>query len=147
MEQAEIHRLFEYRDGRLFWKVRPSNRSSVGDVAGCQNKSGYNQIRYRGKTYKNYRLVWSYFNGEIPEELEIDHINGVRNDDRIENLRPVTRQQNAFNRKKAKGYHLENGMYRAYIYLDGKKKNLGSFVSETEARNAYMSAKRDIHGM
>ena len=87
---------------------------------------------------------WLCFN-EIVEEL--DHINGVRDDNRIINLRSVTPQQNQWNRRTAKGYYFNKaeGKFRAKIYLNWKEIHLGYFDTEEEAKNAYLNAKEKYH--
>jgi hypothetical protein len=76
----------------------------------------------------------------------IDHINGIKTDNRILNLREVTKQQNAFNTK-AKGYtlHKPSGGLRASIMLNGKRIGLGYFTNEEDAHNAYLEAKKKYH--
>ncbi len=92
-----------------------------------------------------HQFAWYWINKECVEE--IDHINGIRNDNRIENLRSVTRQQNQWNRLNAKGYTIikNSNKYRAEISLNTKKIYLGSYNTEQEARNAYLAAKEIYH--
>ena len=91
-----------------------------------------------------HQLAWYLTTGEVPKI--IDHINRIKDDNRFINLRNVTFQQNAFNRT-AKGYTWckSSKKWRAYIELDGKKTILGYFVSETEAHDAYLEAKKVYH--
>lgn len=103
MNQLELRRLFDYQDGKLLWKeARRGGRGiKAGDVAGTPHAIEKRQmIRIARKLYYRNRLVWEYFNGPIPEGMEIDHINCERSDDRIENLRLATRRQNARNMPK-----------------------------------------------
>ena len=76
----------------------------------------------------------------------IDHIDGNRQNNKIENLRPVTIQQNSFNRT-AKGCNFDkrSGKWKAYIQLDGKNYHIGYFETEVEAHNAYMLKKEKLH--
>src|SRR5690606_34614864 len=74
---------------------RSGPRARAGDVAGSDNGKGYIRIYVDGRPYKAHRLAWFYMHGEWPEE--IDHRNGERADNRLSNLRPVTRQQNNLN--------------------------------------------------
>ena len=67
-----------------------------GDVAGCMSNCGYIQISIKSKLYSAHRLAWLYTYGHFPE-LEIDHINRIRNDNRIENLRDVSHTVNMNN--------------------------------------------------
>jgi hypothetical protein len=113
------------------------------------NKEGYNMIalRYNYKT-KNlcaHQFAWYYMYKEIVEE--IDHINGIRNDNRICNLRSVTRQQNHWNRINTKGYTYNKtaNKFQAQIKVNKKHITLGYFNTEFEARNAYLQAKEKYH--
>ena len=92
-----------------------------------------------------HQFAWYWVNKECVEE--IDHINGIRNDNRIFNLRSVTRQQNQFNRKKAKGYcwNKVTKKWQVQIKLNQKSIYLGLHNTEEEARNAYLQAKEKYH--
>ena len=93
-----------------------------------------------------HRLVWIDANGPIPKGLMIDHINRDKHDNRLENLRLVTRSQNAQNRKNVTGYtQISGGRYQAQIMLDYKHYFLGHFDTEAEARSAYLKAKKEYH--
>lgn len=95
LTQAEAHRLFEYRDGVLHWKIRPANCIRAGDVAGYKNPDGYWRVLHHKKMYLTHRIIYLMHHGELPEF--VDHINGRRDDNRIENLRVATKAQNAQN--------------------------------------------------
>ena len=95
----EILDKFYFRaDGVLLWKERLSNRVDVDKPAGCLNGQGYWVIRYKGKRYLRSRLFWTFMNGVIPKGMEIDHINRIKTDDRIGNLRLVTPSENCKNK-------------------------------------------------
>lgn len=92
------------------------------------------------KAYLEHRLVWFYIHGEWPSE--IDHINGIKSDNRIENLRVATRSQNCANvrvlksnKSGAKGviYDKANRRWMAYFQLGRRFMNLGRFDSFDEA--------------
>lgn len=93
--QKRLHELLDYSpDTGLFtWKVARAGRIKAGDVAGNLNNTGYIQITVDGTAYYAHRLAWLYIHGKFPEN-HIDHINGVRDDNRISNLRDVTPQEN-----------------------------------------------------
>lgn len=95
LTQSKLHELFFYNaDTGIF--TNKSNRF-IGKQAGTLQKRGYSTIGIDGKRYYAHRLAWLYKNGELPSN-EIDHINGVKSDNRIDNLRLATRSQNASNR-------------------------------------------------
>jgi HNH endonuclease len=114
-----------------------------------KNVKGYTtiQMKVQDKTFYLYghHFAWWYTYNECV--FELDHINGIRNDNRIENLRSVTRSQNQWNRLTAKGYSLNRSKnkYEAHIKFNNKRKFLGLFETEEEARNAYLAAKQIYH--
>ena len=102
--QEEVRKYLEYNEetGELKWKISTSNRSPVGSIASnniCK-VSGYSKIGFLGTRYQVHRIVWLYVYGYFPEE--IDHINGIRHDNRLCNLRKCTRSENNYNRDPAK---------------------------------------------
>lgn len=90
----------EYRDGRLYWKDPHSTKLKPGDEAGSRHHRGYWYVRRYEKNTARHRIVWEIHNGPIPVGFEIDHINHIPGDDRIENLRMVTRKENNQNKSK-----------------------------------------------
>lgn len=152
LEQSLLHEMLDYQDGQLVWKNKPYNLVHLnGKVAGCMHKSGYRQIKFGQVMYPAHRIMWIYHNGSIDENMQIDHINGIKTDNRIENLRLVTAQQNCFNRSKftAKGYCWSKAAqkWQANITVNGKNKYLGQFTSEIDARNAYLEQAKQLHLM
>jgi hypothetical protein len=137
LEQALLKELFDYKDGQL---IRKSNNKLAGGLHG----SGYRIIKLHNISYPAHRLIWIYHYGSIDDNLQIDHINGIKDDNSIENLRLVTAQQNCYNRSRlnAKGYSWDknNKKWTASIWLNNKLKYLGSFTEEQQARNAYLKA-------
>jgi hypothetical protein len=101
-------------------------------------------INSKFKLY-GHQFAWYCVNKEIIEH--IDHINGIRDDNRICNLRSVTNQQNSFNRKKAKGYYWDkrDNKWVSQIVINYKKIHLGYSNTEEEAREAYLKAKEKYH--
>lgn len=145
--QERLNELFEYRDGKLYNKTNRANNARMGMESGGKTADGYIAVRIAGKLHRTHRLIWIMHNGDIPEKKFIDHRNGIRDDNRIENLRVVNHQQNHFNRTKAKGYSWQKSIqkWRAYLTVDGERKHLGYFVKEEDARKAYLVAKEKYH--
>ena len=119
-------------------------------IISSKQTSGYYTIRIRFN-YKIYVILshhfaWYCIYGNCDIE-QIDHINGIRIDNRICNLRNVTHQQNQLNRTTAKGYSWNKltKKWRADITINKKPIYLGSFNTEEEAREAYLKAKQQYH--
>lgn len=152
LTQDYIKSVFHYNNGHLFWlgkrKGAPKNKP-VGSLA----HGGYLHCMLDGKHYLIHRLVFLYFNGYLPEN--VDHINGNRADNRIENLRAVTKKGNQQNMRKAFSTS-KSGLLGAFlsgktnkwfscICTAGKRVHLGTFNSPEEAHEAYIKAKRELH--
>jgi len=133
--------VFVWRDGQ-----------AAGCIAGTLD-SGYLKIRYLGRQYRAHRLAWLFTYGEWPRG-DIDHINGVRSDNRIANLRVVSKSENmenirvttTRNRSGFLGVYRKGGRFRADITVKKKTVHLGYFVTAEEAHAAYVEAKRRLHG-
>lgn len=147
--QEYLHYLFEYKDGNLIWKNKSNSlsRIKIGEIAGCIDTYGYRIIRLFKKGYKAHRLIWIYHYGSIDSNLEIDHINEIKDDNRLINLRLVSRQENEFNKSSLKGYCwcTNEKKYKATIRINRKQIHLGYFKEEKDARNAYLVAKEKYH--
>lgn len=92
---------------------------------------------------RGHQFAWYITNRKIVEQ--IDHINGIRDDNRICNLREVTHQQNQWNTN-AKGYSKRpNGRWQVRIRIEGKESYLGVYDTEEEARKTYLDAKKLYH--
>jgi hypothetical protein len=148
MDQARLKELLHYcpDTGVFTWR-------STGKPAGSCKGHRYVRITISGKHYYAHRLAWVYVYGESPP-LHIDHINHDSTDNRLENLRQVTRSENgqnaALSRANSSGYRgvsrdRRRGKWVAYINLARKKKHLGSFDDVSEAAKAYALAAAKIH--
>lgn len=138
--------------GDFLWRVS-RGRVKAGSKAGSTNGTDYVQLRLDGYNYKAHRLAWLYVYGEWPP-AEIDHINRVRCDNRISNLRSVTRAQNHQNRNKPKhntsgyvgvSFHRRSGCWRADIKINGKQRALGLYDTKQEAVQARRAAELNTH--
>ena len=113
--------------------------------------NGYLYISIKGKDYKVHRLIWMYLNNRWPNEM-IDHINGIKTDNSLENLREVTAKQNSENRNKINGISGIRGVYpaprnrwKAVIGHNGKTIYLGSYDTKEEAHDIYCKASLVFH--
>lgn len=152
--QAEIGRLFMYSesDGILTWRSpRFSSRALM--PAGSVKRDGYRYITIKRKLYAAHRLIWILLNGSEPDGL-IDHINRIKTDNRIENLRIATKEQNAANAgmystntSGFKGVYFckRDKRFIASITFHGKIKRIGGFATAEEANEAYQRASLTLN--
>ncbi|MDR7875759.1 HNH endonuclease [Yersinia mollaretii] len=120
----------------------------------CFIRGGYSCISIKGNTFLSHRVAWAMSYGQWPKEF-IDHINGVRNDNRLINLREATSAQNNHNVRapvKSKtgfrgvDYMERKGKWRARIKINGKVKQIGTFNSPEDAGQAYASYAKNLRG-
>lgn len=155
LPNKELRRLIDYNPdtGEMKWKVRISNRFRAGSpaLASVKNSGHLHGLIHR-KPFHAHRVAWAIHYGEWPSGF-IDHINGVRDDNRISNLRIVTRRGNAMNRRPNSGKSSglphgvsvrANGRYFAQIQHNGKNHHLGYFDSPEAAESAYVKAKHEM---
>jgi hypothetical protein len=156
LDSTYLREVLEYdqNTGIFTWKIKPSQAVKVNDIAGTKKKDGYVEIQIKKKLYKASRLAWLYVYEEWPKKF-IDHKNGIRHDNRIINLRDVSRQENIHNQRKAQSDNKSSGLigvypsngtrWRAKIMVDKKSINLGFFATKEDAFKAYLDAKRKLH--
>lgn len=145
---------FEYRDGGLFVKYKYAPGVKVGERAGTANTNGYRHIQIKSKLYYEHRLIWLLSKGAWPKG-QIDHVNHVICDNRIENLRDVSASLNQQNQIQAQrhnklgvlgvSWHKQKRKYHARIFVNGKLLHLGYFARVSEASEAYQNAKEKHH--
>lgn len=146
---AEIQSIFNYDadTGDLIYKVSRGSKKA-GSVAGYVHKSGYIQIEVKGKAYLAHRLAWLLFYGCWPEN-NIDHINHIKTDNRIANLRDVTQAENTKNR--SLGIANTSGFLGVSLYKPTGKwvakfsnKTIGYYDTPEMANEAYLAYKESI---
>ena len=162
---ARLHTVVDYdpSTGLFTWKVRPLsefkslraclawNGRNSGKTAGHKNKiHGYIEMSIDSEKLPAHRVAWLYMSGVWPT-LDIDHLNGVRHDNRISNLRVVSR---AVNLQNVRGRGARSGFtgvgrvgrkFAARICIDYRNIHLGYFETAEEAHATYLSKKREIH--
>ena len=144
---------YDHETGEFFWRVSLRNRTLPGDKAGYMNDQGYMLCVIDQQKIRLHRAAWAIYYGTMPEG-HLDHINGVRHDNRIENLRIATASENMQNtalRKnsttKVKGIHLrkDTGKYSASITVNGVTHWLGCFDNISDAKRARLEAENTLH--
>ena len=136
----------------VFTRLVRSGPAKVGDAAGTATTSGYIQIRVDGGQYLAHRLAFLCMTGEWPSQF-VDHVNGVRDDNRWSNLRPATPSENLQNVRRARadsqtgllGVSRDRQRFRAQIKVDGQHIYIGTFDTPEQAHAAYLAAKRKLH--
>lgn len=152
---------YEPDTGKLFWKERPDsfckspsearrwNKRFSGKEITVTTTHGYRAVTIFDRQYPAHRICYAIFHGAHPGK-DIDHINGDRADNRIENLRAVSPRQNAVNRKKISRNvtgvcgvsKTQYGTFTAYVSTGSRRIYLGSFKSLEDAALARKSAER-----
>lgn len=169
---CEIKKFIRYDEdtGKFYWLERdeayfnPGNQTqadrakawnskNAGKEAGNTGFNGYRRISVLDKSHLAHRLAWAIYYGEWPSKC-IDHINGDRADNRIANLRNVSKRENALNKRMSKyntsgtvgvSWSPERGKWVAFINYGGGRKSLGRFSSKEDAIVARKHAEV-VHG-
>lgn len=160
IDRLGLERLREVLDydpatGRLSWRVRLGPMSKLDRPAGKISVDGYRKVTIDGLSFPASHLAWLHFYGVRPAAI-LDHKNGVRADDRIENLREASHSQNSQNIGSRRGSRsglkgasrASRGQpgYRSTITVNGNRIYLGSFATAEDAHAAYAAAAADLHG-
>lgn len=154
IDQKTVCSLLSYSQdtGAFTWLVQASQRTKVGMIAGCVDRQGYRRIGINHNRYAAHRLAWLYVNGAWPSN-GIDHIDGNKSNNRLNNLRDVSQSMNMQNlyianidsRTGFLGVTKNRHRYRAQISVGGQMRNLGSYDSPELAHQAYLAFKRKHH--
>jgi len=134
-----------------------SRKTSTGKIipAGCKDKNGYIKIWFNGRSYLAHRLAWALYYNEEPPPV-IDHGDHDKHNNRINNLNGGSHKDNLYNQKlssnSSTGYNgvsfrKDRNKYAAYVHVNGKKKNLGTFDSINDAVSArdFADKKYNFH--
>jgi hypothetical protein len=154
LTQTRLKEVLDY-DPETGFFTRRLKQTGVkqGKITGSLLREGYVVTSVDCKIYKCHRLAWLYITGAWPTG-QIDHINGNRSDNRFDNLRDVSKQQNIENQRKAQqsnkstnelGTWKNGSGFAARISHNNTKLYLGTFATVAEAKAAYVTAKRLLH--
>ena len=153
LTQEEVRRLLDYdpETGELRWKEWKKGRKM--DVAVGATSYGYLVIRINGRLYRNHRVIWLWYYGYFPEN-EIDHINRVKSDNRLSNLREVSHTCNSRNcgmdpRNKTGvrgvSWIEKKGKWQVSIKAANKFRDLGRYEALTEAVAHRLAAEQCLN--
>ena len=154
LTQKEVRSLFNYdpETGELTWRATKGT-ALVGAKAGCDSGRGYLQVQVNRKLYYAHRLIWLWVHGYFPEH-QVDHINRVRDDNRLENLREVTQQCNMRNSKQQSNntsgvtgvyWVSKDSRWLANIKINSRLLHLGYFTDFTEAVLTRLAAEQCLN--
>jgi hypothetical protein len=150
MTKKELREKFIYKDGNLIRKTR-TRGGKIGAIVGCDSGQGYIRVYWKSKLIFAHKAIWIMHNGEIPDGMQIDHINGIRSDNRLENLRLVTHKENHKNKKTPNtntsgivgvDYKKERDRWRATIFDENRRIFLGYFKEFDKAVKARKKAEK-----
>lgn len=136
------HDYFNYDGEKLIWKITSSYKIHVGDAAGTLTPTGYISITLNGKKYRAHRIIWEMLKGTIPQNMQIDHIDGVRTNNKINNLLLTTNAGNHKNMAQRVDntsgttgvtYCKRTKKWKAYIKYQSNLKHLGCFENLGDA--------------
>jgi len=150
--QEEALALFYYKDGVLFWKNNQGTYPTKDKPVGSKTKNGYMESKICGKGFKVHRMAFLLHHGWLPKM--VDHIDGNRENNKIENLRAADAQSNKCNQKiycsntsgiKGVCWSKERCMWKAQINYNKKRKHLGYYENINEAAEFVELARQMTH--
>jgi hypothetical protein len=151
--QERLQELFELTDKGLLWKVSRTGTATIGKGAYIHKSTGYKVIKVDCRQYREHRLIWLFINGTLPRFL--DHIDGNKVNNSIENLRKASISENMHNMTlsshntsgvKGVSWNKQSQKWRARIKLKKKEIHIGNFTTLEEARIAICKAREKLHG-
>jgi hypothetical protein len=147
--QEELKRVLDYNPdtGIFVWKLKNRAHKS-GVIAGNIHRFGYRRISVNKTECKAHRLAWLYVYGEWPTK-HIDHINGIKDDNRICNLRDVSQRDNSLNKKihregKLQGCTFHKNGWQVGINENGRQRYIGRYKTEQEAHARYLIEREKV---
>jgi hypothetical protein len=157
IDQETVKKIFHYdaESGMLLWRNGNGRNVKPWQQANSLNSSGYYAIKIQNKSYRVHRLIWLYVNGKFPDG-DIDHKNRIRNDNRLCNLRDVSRTDNAQNislPKHNKSGHIgvswikSHNCWTVYVKVNKKNKWLGYYKNLDAAIAARKAGEKQYYNL
>lgn len=150
--QEYVISLFSYNEGKLYWRINKGRKIKIGKEAGCFDSYGCRVVGIDNKLYKTHRIIFLMFNGYVPEF--IDHKDNDPSNNRIENLRPATYEENNRNRKifkinssgvKGVCWLKDRNKWRANCWFNGKRHHIGYYDNLDDAEIAIKQFREKYH--
>ena len=152
--QKRFNEAFEYRDGKLYWKINTNkSKKLIGKEAGCKSSGEYGVVNIDSKAYSIHKVIYCMHTGEMP--VVVDHINGKYRDHRIENLRAANHHTNNYNKSTQKNNKLglknicwnkQNKKWWVQIRANGKRVVSLMFDDLDLAKLVAIEAREKYHG-
>ncbi len=153
INQKEVFRLFNYKNGLLIRRVFVDGGGAKGVAVGSLAGKGYLSVYIDGHPFRVHRLIFLYHYGYLPKM--VDHIDGDKLNNKIENLRGCTNSENLMNAKLSKsntsgikGVSLNKkiGKWCASIRVNYKRLHIGSYDDINDAAEAVRIKRIELHG-
>jgi HNH endonuclease len=151
LNKEVLNDIFQYQDGKLFWKKITGNRAKIGDIAGRQSGS-YRMVGLHKRAFMEHRLIFMMHHGYFPQE--VDHIDGNKLNNKIENLRSASHLENLRNQKirinnvsghKNVGWASREQKWRVRLTVNRKDKHIGYFDDRELADLVAVEATNKFH--
>ena len=153
LSKEYLESLFDYKDGKLFWKVSKAYAIKIGDEFGCHKEKGYFHGGIDGTNYLTHRIIFALHHGFMPQF--IDHADGNPSNNKIENLREATRSQNNCNSRiqknnnsgiKGVSWKKDRKRWLVRVQINKKSHQLGYFKDLELAELVAIEARNKFHG-
>lgn len=152
--QETLQGIFEDAGRTLRWK-KTKYKSRIGTDITCQDGRGYLTVKIGNKQYNVHRLIWVLRHGDIPDGMQIDHIDGDKTNNSPDNLRLASENQNKWNRRMSRNntsgvkgvtWNKSEGKWQGTVYFMGKGVYVGLFDALEAAADAVKATRARLHG-
>lgn len=154
IEELRYWFVYSPDSGDLRWKNSPGCKVRAGTRAGSPDVKGHLQTKLRGQMYYNHRIVWALVTGDDPANMQVDHINGNKQDNRFSNLRLASHSQNGCNSDarqntvsgiKGITWSALHSKWRARVTHNKKVFNAGLYANKSAAAEAVRELRQSLH--